>query len=61
MSVLKSMEKTDFFQFMYGETINGLYGNPEIWKIFGYEGSSVEYGGYLGRGFDDIAWLPKHP
>jgi hypothetical protein len=27
--------------------------------MFGYEGSSVEKGGYLGRGFDDIAWLPK--
>jgi hypothetical protein len=57
--ILKTVEKSPFFGFMYGETLGGLYGNPEIWKIFGYEGSSVEHGGYLERGFDDISWLPK--
>jgi hypothetical protein len=30
-----------------------------VWPLFGYEGSSLEYGGYLERGFDDIGWLPK--
>ncbi|HVY07334.1 MAG TPA: gluconate 2-dehydrogenase subunit 3 family protein [Burkholderiales bacterium] len=58
-NVLKTMEKSDFFALAYGETLNNLYGNPAIWKMFGYEGSSVEYGGYLERGFDDISWLPK--
>lgn len=58
-AVLKKMESTPFFQTVYGESLNGLYGNPEVWKIFGYEGSSVEHGGYLERGFDDIKWLPK--
>jgi hypothetical protein len=53
------MEKSDFFQMVYGETINGVYGNRAVWDMFGYEGSSVEKGGYLTRGFDDIAWLPK--
>lgn len=57
--ILKTVEKTPFFGLMYGETLGGLYGNPEIWKIFGYEGSSVEHGGYIKRGFDDISWLPK--
>lgn len=57
--VLKTMEGSSFFSMVYGETLNGLYGNPDIWKIFGYEGSSVEHGGYIERGFDDIAWLPK--
>jgi hypothetical protein len=61
VNLLKTMETSDFFQTVYGETINGLYGNPEIWNAFGYEGSSVEYGGYLERGFDDITWLPKQP
>ncbi len=28
-------------------------------KMVGYEGSSVEYGGYKERGFSDIDWLPK--
>lgn len=57
--ILKTIEKSPFFGFMYGETLGGLYGNPEIWKIFGFEGSSVEHGGYLERGFNDITWLPK--
>jgi hypothetical protein len=61
VNVLKTMEKTDFFQLVYGETLNGVYGNPEVWKLLGYEGSSVERGGYLARGFDDIEWLPKQP
>ncbi|HEX4986940.1 MAG TPA: gluconate 2-dehydrogenase subunit 3 family protein [Burkholderiales bacterium] len=58
-NLLKTMEKSDFFALAYGETLSNLYGNPAIWKMFGYEGSSVEYGGYLERGFDDISWLPK--
>jgi hypothetical protein len=57
--MLKSMESSDFFALAYGETLNNLYGNPEIWKMFGYEGSSVELGGYIERGFDDINWLPN--
>ncbi len=36
-----------------------LYEHPEVWNLIGYEGSSVEYGGYLHRGFDDIDWLPE--
>lgn len=59
VNLLKTMEKSEFFGLAYNETLNNLYGNPEIWKIFGYEGSSVEHGGYLGRGFDDINWLPN--
>jgi hypothetical protein len=58
-NLLRTMEKSPFFQLAYGEALNGLYGNHEIWKMLGYEGSSVEYGGYLGRGFDDIDWLPN--
>jgi hypothetical protein len=60
-SVLQSVEKTkaDFFGMVYGETVGGLYGNQEIWKILGFEGSSTEKGGYINRGFNDINWLPK--
>jgi hypothetical protein len=59
IAVLKSMETTDFFGTMRTRTINALYGNPRVYRMFGYEGSSVEYGGYLERGFDDIGWLPS--
>ena len=59
VNLLRTMEKSEFFGLAYGETLNNLYGNPEIWKMLGYEGSSVEYGGYIGRGFDDLSWLPQ--
>lgn len=37
------------------------YRDPAVWKLIGFEGSSLEHGGYLERGFDDIDWLPKTP
>ena len=43
---------------MRSTTIEHLYRNREVWQLVGYEGSSVEYGGYIDRGFDDIDWLP---
>ena len=36
-----------------------LYYHPEFWKHINYPGSSKEHGGYLHRGFNDIAWLPE--
>lgn len=59
VAVLKKMEDSAFFQTVYNESLGSLYGNPEVWQIFGYEGSSVEQGGYLERGFDDITFIPK--
>jgi hypothetical protein len=44
---------------MRSATINNLYNNPLVYRLFGFEGSSVEYGGYIERGFDDIGWLPN--
>jgi hypothetical protein len=37
----------------------GIYNNPDIWPLIGYEGPAFEKGGYLFRGVNDIAWLPK--
>jgi hypothetical protein len=37
----------------------GVYNNPEIWPLIGYEGPAFEKGGYLFRGVSDINWLPK--
>jgi hypothetical protein len=56
---LAALEGSDFFAFVHSKTVNGLYYNSEIWPLFGFEGSSVERGGYLHRGFDDIDWLPQ--
>ncbi len=56
-AVLVSLERTAFFPVLRTMIIASLYGNPEVQKMFGYGGSSVEFGGYIGRGFDDIDWL----
>lgn len=57
VTVLKAMEPTPFFQKIKGDLMMGIYNNPEIWKVFGYGGSSWQYGGYISRGYDEIDWL----
>jgi hypothetical protein len=59
IGILKSMEKDGFVQTVRGGVINNFYNDPVVWKKLGYEGSSAEFGGYLNRGFNDLAWLPK--
>lgn len=55
-AALKRFETTPFFQTVRGECVTGIYNNPDVWKIYGYEGPSAELGGYLHRGFDEITW-----
>ena len=57
VALLRGIEKTPFFQRVRGALIGGLYGNSEVWPLFGYEGPSASKGGYIDRGFDDIDWL----
>jgi hypothetical protein len=59
LEAVKAVEGSEFFEAVRGTTAWTLYSNPQVWPLFGYQGPSVEYGGYLERGFDDIAWLPK--
>lgn len=62
LQALKSIESSPFFQTVRGTLVGpaGPYNLPAVWKPFGYEGSSWQFGGYLARGFDDIGWLPKN-
>ena len=57
VEVLRSLEDDAFFQKIRGGLVTGLYNQKAVWPIFGYEGESYSKGGYLARGFDDIAWL----
>lgn len=57
-SVLRRIESTEFFGFIRRTTVLNLYDNADVWDALGYEGSSFEKGGYINRGFDDLAWLP---
>jgi len=56
---LKTLQRTPFFQFTLNEAINGIYHHPDTWRLLGFEGSSLEFGGYINRGFNDIDWLPE--
>jgi hypothetical protein len=57
-AAIKKIEGGEFFRLMRTTAIEHLYRNREVWKLLGYQGSSVELGGYVDRGFDDIDWLP---
>lgn len=57
VEVLRAIEDAAFFQKIKGGLVTGLYNNPELFPLFGYEGSSWEKGGYVNRGFNDIDWI----
>ena len=59
MERLEKIQHTPFFQFVLNETLGGIYRHPLTWELLGFEGSSLEFGGYLNRGFNDIDWLPE--
>lgn len=56
---MKGMEQASWFTAIQGQVLPRIYNHPVIWKHIGYPGSSVEYGGYKDRGFNDIDWLPE--
>jgi hypothetical protein len=57
VEILRGMERGAFFQQIRGTMVVSLYNQKEVWPAFGYQGESASQGGYLHRGFDDIAWL----
>lgn len=57
LDALLEIEHTPFFQTVRNDVVTGLYGNPDVWGYFGYEGQSIAKGGYKDRGFNDIDWL----
>lgn len=54
---LQAVESEPFFQFVLQATKSRLFNDHETWKMLGYEGSSLEFGGYLNHGLADIDWL----
>lgn len=59
LQVLEALQTEAFFGAVLNGTIDVLYRNQEVLSYLGYQGSSIEFGGYLNRGFDDIDWLPE--
>lgn len=60
LEAISALDGTPFFGAVRGDVVVSLYNNPLVWRHFGYEGPSFEFGGYLERGFDDIGWLPQN-
>lgn len=59
IAALRAVEDREFFSAILGNVRARFYTHPKVWEDINYPGSSLEYGGYLDRGFDDIDWLPE--
>lgn len=57
-AALRAIDQQPFFRQIHSTTVVALYDDREVWDLLGYEGSSFDKGGYVGRGFDDLDWLP---
>jgi len=55
--ILTGMQDQAFFQKLRSTLVTGIYNNPQVWAVLGYEGESASKGGYLTRGFNNIDWL----
>lgn len=58
LPLLLRVQHTTFFGFVRQTAVVTLYEDEEVWEALGYEGPSVDKGGYIDRGFDDLDWLP---
>lgn len=59
IAAMHAVEDRTFFGAILGNVRARFYSHPKVWEDIKYPGSSVEYGGYVDRGFDDIDWLPE--
>ena len=59
IAVMREIEDSPYFTTVRYKVQGGLYNHPDLWQLIGYPGSSLEFGGYIDRGFDDIDWLPE--
>lgn len=59
LAAMTKVQDEVFFTAIKFQVLARFYANSEVWKVINYPGSSVEYGGYVDRGFNDIDWLPE--
>ena len=58
LAAMTKVQNEAFFTAIKFQVLARFYAHPEVWRAINYPGSSVEHGGYVDRGFDDIDWLP---
>ena len=61
LELVTERESSAFFQLVRSTAVVALYNNELAFAHFGYEGPAFAKGGYIGRGFNDIDWLPEPP
>ncbi len=59
IAAVESIQGEAYFAAILGTVRGTFHYDPAVWKFIQYPGSSIEHGGYLHRGFDDIGWLPE--
>jgi len=59
-SDVSAIAGTPFFETIRSTAVVSLYSNPLAYRHFGY-GASEGDGGYLFKGFNNLAWLPDPP
>lgn len=59
LAAMQAVEGEAFFGAILGNVRARFYSHPKVWEDINYPGSSLEFGGYVDRGFDDIDWLPE--
>lgn len=59
IAAMHAVEGEAFFAAILGNVQARFYNHAKVWELIKYPGSSVEFGGYVDRGFDDIDWLPE--
>ena len=57
---IAALADTPFFQTVRSTAVVSLYSNALAYAHFGY-GAQAGDGGYLYKGFNDLAWLPNPP
>jgi hypothetical protein len=58
VAILTALQGTPFFEVLRSNTLLVLLREPATFAVVGYGGSTIEHGGYINRGFNDISWLP---
>lgn len=59
IAAMTKVQGEAFFAAIQDQVMGRFYGHPKVREFIKYPGSSVEFGGYVNRGFDDIDWLPE--
>jgi hypothetical protein len=57
VDILEAIEPTPFFSTVLGTCQIPFYNQADIWPVFGFEGPSSPFGGYINRGFNDLDWI----